>query len=201
MTIQSSTAADPATKDECSDKTLSILSSLSQSVALIAEAVAQCGCKKSEPVKPPVVVDKCENLKEGKEYYLQSADGKFAVLDKVKQLGFMRQVDGKNASKFKGTKLGCNFYGLCVDGFCMSRCQECRPDTGDVQSVKFHATNTNGVYSQWTFISAGSNGESNLKIDGAFGYLTYKATPSGDLQLTLTTQLSNETKFKFIEVV
>lgn len=205
MTIQTTdaaAAADP--KPECnSDKCLAVLSSLAESIAIVAKTLAALGCnsnKKNETVKPPVVVDKCENLKEGKEYYLKSADGKFAVVDMVKQLGFMKQVDSKNASKFKGTKLGCNLYGLCVDGFCMSRCAGCRPDTGEVQSVKFHATNTNGAYSKWTFVPTGSAGEYNLKIDESFGYLTYKATPSGDLQLTLATQLSNETKFKFIEV-
>lgn len=43
----------------------------------------KCGCDEQP------VVDKCDNLKDGQQYYLKSADGKFAVLDTTKQLGFM----------------------------------------------------------------------------------------------------------------
>lgn len=181
------------------------LSLLAQSIARIADNLAiggcnlnkKCNCDKLPPV---VVVDKCENLKDGKQYYLKSADGRFAVVDAKKQLGFVKQVASNGGSKFTATKLGCNLYGLCVDGFCMSRCMGCKPDTGELQSVKFHATNLNGSYSKWTFISAGSDETYNLKIDESYGYLTYTKTPSGDYQLSLSTQLSNETKFQFIEV-
>ncbi len=172
------------------------MNSLSQSIARITELLAKCGCS----TKPVVPADPCENLKNGKQYYLKSSDGRVAVLDTAKQLAFLKPSGATNASKFTATKVGCNLYGLCVDGACMSRCAGCRPDTGDVQSVKFHLTNSNEPYSRWTLVSAGSDGSYNLKIDGDFGYLTFKRTPSGDDQLTLTTTLSNETKFTFVEV-
>lgn len=59
--------------------TLCILSSLAHSIAQIAANLATDGCnsnKNCDCVKPPVV-DKCENLKNGKQYLLKSADGRF----------------------------------------------------------------------------------------------------------------------------
>lgn len=165
------------------------------SVARIADNLATGGC-----VKPSVVVDKCDNLKDGKQYYLKGADGKYAVVDKTTEFGFMKQISSDGASKFTAKKIGCNLYGLCVNGFCMSRCSICKSTTGDKQTTNFHFTNSNRAYSQWKFISTGKSGEFNLKIDSKFGYLTSKKTPSGDYQLSLSTQLTVGAKFQFIEV-
>lgn len=98
------------------------------------------------------------------------------------------------------SKVGCNLYGLCVNGLCMSRCLACRSDTGDLHTVKFHLANSKEPYSRWQFNSVGSNGEYSLKIDGSYGFLVYNTTPRGDSQLTLSTQLSDRTKFQFVEV-
>lgn len=186
-----------------SDNILRTLSSLSsQLITRIADVLA-AGCFKApKPTKLtiPPVVDTCDNLKTGKEYYLKTSDGQFAVVEATNKLGFIRRVNPKRASKFTATKVGCNLYGLCVNGFCMSRCMACQSNAGDLQTVKFHLVNSNEAYSRWTFSSAGSKGEYNLKVDGSYGYLTYKKTLSDNIQLTLSTQLSNETKFQFVEV-
>lgn len=179
-----------------------MLSSLATSIARIADSLVTGKCvanKNWDWVKPPVV-SKCDNLKDGRQYYLKSADGRFAVVDASKQLGFVKQIAADSACKFTATKVGCNMYGLCVNGFCMSRCMSCHSDTNETQTVKFHVPNTNGAYSRWTFIAAGDGGQYNLQIDGSYGYLTYKKTPKGDFQLSLSTQRSNETKFQFVEV-
>lgn len=192
MIIQTDKAlADGKCGDLCKDSssTLCILSSLANSIAKIADSLSACQ-----------VVDKCESLKDGKQYYLQSNDGKFAVIDGAKLLGFVKQTDIKGASRLIAKKLGCNVFGLCSDNRCMSRCMGCPSETGDVQTVRFHLSDSNAPYSQWTLLPIGNNGEFNLKIDGSYGYLTYKKTAKGDYQLTLTTQLSDETKFRFVAV-
>lgn len=171
------------------------LSLLAQSIVSIANHLSVGGSCKKSPTTPPPVVDKCKNLKEGKQYYLKTADGRFVVRDSAKQLGFVKSV----ASKFTATQVGCNLYGLCVDGFCMSRCDGCKSDTNEGQTVKFHLKNSNEPYSRWTFVPAGSAGVYNLKIDGSFGYLNYKKTSAGDYQVSLSTALSDENKFHFIE--
>lgn len=140
------------------------------------------------------------NLKTGKKYYLKTPDGRFAVVDATNQLGFIRHVDTNRASTFTLSKVGKSLFGLCVNGFCMSRCMNCESDTGYLQTIKFHLVNSMEPYSRWTISSAGSNGEYNLKIDGSYGYLTYKKTAYGGYQLTLAAQLSNETTFQLDEV-
>lgn len=145
------------------------------------------------------VVDTCDYLKDGKEYYIQTPDGRYVVHNAAKSFAFMESVNVKHASKFTATKVGCNTYGLCVNGHCMSRCMACSSYTWDIQTVKFHLTDSKEPYSRWTFNSTGNDGEYNLETDRSFGYLTYKNTSHG-YQLTLTPELSNETSFRFVEV-
>lgn len=68
---------------------------------------------------------------------------------------------------FTAVQKSCNVYGLCVGGFCMSRCENCTSDTKDYQRVRFHITDSDRVFSQWTLTSSGgvSGGPYNLKID------------------------------------
>lgn len=195
-----------ANEDVCnvSQNVLSTLSSLAKSIARIVEILAADGFKSAkkydcEDPPPAPVVDKCENLKNGTQYYLKTADGKFVVVDAFRQLGYILPTGSNTGSKFTATQLGCNLYGLCVDGFCMSRCMGCTSDIGEMQTVKFHLNNSDEPYSRWTFSSAGSDGVYDLKIDEPYGYLAYKKTTSGKYQLGLAKKLSNETKFQFVE--
>lgn len=140
---------------------------------------------------------------DGKTYYIKSLDGKFAVLDKTKLLAFMRDVPMASASKFTAVKKSCNLYGLCVEGMCMSRCDSCKSDTGDVQTVRFHAKNSDNAYSQWTVEDAavgGIGGPYTFKTDGGNGYLTSKKTPNNDFQLTLSKAiLPKDSIFELVE--
>lgn len=99
-----------------------------------------------KPNLSPNSVPDCGTLKNGKQYYLKSADGRYVVVDVSKKLGFMRDVPSTGASKFTAVKKDCTVYGLCVDGTCMS--SACPSDTHDFQSVRFQETNSDVASSQ-----------------------------------------------------
>lgn len=138
----------------------------------------------------------CGILKDGQQYYIQSADGRFAVVDGDKQAAYLMQVSASGASKFTVAQKNCTVYGFCVNGLCMSRCEGCTSDSTDFETVKFHETNSDGGYSQWNLSSVGSS--YNLQVDNN-NYLTYKTTPSGD-QLTLSAESNDKTTFNVIIV-
>lgn len=52
---------------------------------------------------------------------LSLKDDGFVIADATKQLGFTKEITKTSAFKFTALKIGCNVYGLCVDGYCMSR--------------------------------------------------------------------------------
>lgn len=143
----------------------------------------------------------CGILKDGKQYYLKSVDGRFAVVDAANQWALMNPIS-TSPSKFTVVQKSCNVYGLCVNGFCMSRCPGCTSPLSDVQSVKFNVTDSNSPSSQWLLtVVSGRVGVYNLEVDGTFGYLTYKRTRTGTALLALDPQLTNQSQFEFIEVV
>lgn len=142
----------------------------------------------------------CGVLKDGQQYYIQSRDGRFAVVDGNKQAAYMMQISASDASKFTAVQKSCDVYGLCINGFCMSRCEGCISDTEDFETVKFHINNSDGGYSQWKLTLVGysvDGGAYNLQVDDN-SYLTYKETPYGG-QLTLSTELNDKTTFVLIE--
>lgn len=184
-----------ATQTECNNSNstsqcMCLLSSLVQSMAKIAANLQNCND----------IVKKCGDLDNGRQYYIKSSEGRFAVLDEYKQLAFMKQIESVGATRFTAIKKDCNVYGLCVDDKCMSRCEECRTDTGDIQSVKFHRNNSDSDFSQWMLIGTGAGGSYNLKTVEHGAYMTYKRTPNNDYQLTLSRVLSNESEFQFVQV-
>lgn len=142
----------------------------------------------------------CGTLKNGTQYYLQNADGKFAIVDASNQLGFMKLNSQTGAAKFTAFEKSCNVYELSVGGMFMSRCESCPSPLNDYQGVKFHLTDGNKPWSQWTLSTpTGSiDGQLNLKVDRPY-YLV--STPNGDHQLSLSTVPTNKaTWFKFVEV-
>lgn len=147
-----------------------------------------------------VLVNRGDILEDGKAYFLKSVDGKFIVVDERKQLGFAKNIPMMYAAKFVASRKSYNVFGLCVEGYCMARCEGCQPDTNDHQSVKFHAQNSDKDFTQWTI--EGDNkacvGPYTLKTDGENGYLTLKKTANNDDQLTLGRDQSTVTKFEFI---
>ncbi len=91
--------------------------------------------------------DGCGVLKDGAQYYIQSVDGRFAVIDTNKKLAFLQDTSPSAASKFVAVQKNCNVYGFCSNGFCMSRCEGCTSDSGDFETVSFHPDNSDGGYS------------------------------------------------------
>lgn len=140
----------------------------------------------------------CGVLKNGTQYNIQSADGRFAVVDTNKKLTFLQQIPASDASIFIAVEKSCNVFGLCVNGCCMSRCEGCTSDSNDFETVSFHLDNSDACYSQWTLNSSAVGGPYVLQVDNK-DYLTYKQTASGD-QLTLSTELNEETIFSIILV-
>lgn len=141
----------------------------------------------------------CGVLKNGTQYNIQSLDGRYAVVDVNKHLAFLKSVSAADASKFVAVQKTCDFYGLCVNGICMSRCAGCEPDTGDYQTVKFILDNSDGSYSQWNLTYSGGvvGNPYDLQVDSF--YLTYKTTPNGDDQLTLSNDIDDNSAFRVIE--
>lgn len=140
----------------------------------------------------------CGVLKNGTQYNIQSADGRFAVVDTNKKLAFLQQIPASDASRFIAVEKSCNIFGLCVNGFCMSRCEGCTSDSNDFETVSFHINNSDGGYSQWILTSSTVGGPYVLQVDNK-NYLTYKQTASGG-QLTLSTELNEGTIFNIILV-
>lgn len=126
----------------------------------------------------------CGILNNGTQYYIQSTDGRFAVVDPVKQAAYMQQISSADASKFTAVQKDCNVYGFCTNGFCMSRCEGCTSDSGDFETVSFHETTSDFQYDQWNLTSVGE--QYNLQVVDIKYYLTIKSTSNGD-QLTLLT--------------
>lgn len=140
----------------------------------------------------------CGILNNGQQYYVQSAGGRFAVVDGNKQAAYMMQIPASDSSKFTAVQKNCDVYGFCVNGFCMSRCQGCSSDSGDTETVKFHQANSDGGYSQWKLTSGAVGGPYNLQVDNN-NYLTYKQTSNGD-QLTLSSSSELGQKFRLVAV-
>ncbi len=140
-------------------------------------------------------------LEDGKQYYIKTTDGRFVVFDANKNLAFVEKVGINDASRFTAFQKSCNVYGLCVGGFCMSRCEQCSSDVDDFQTVKFFRPNSclDNVVTQFTLTSSTcGNGTYSVQVEGS-NFLTYQQTDNGD-QLTLCTDLNNDTLFEFIEV-
>jgi len=151
-------------------------------------------------------VTTCGALKNGKQYYIKSSDGRFAVLDTTKKLAFVEESNLREATLFTVVEKGCNVYGFCAGGTCMTRCHfysnnRCNSDSGDTQTVKFHVDNADVGWSQWILKSSGSTagGPYYLQPSDYNSYLTSKQTPAGD-QLTLSTQISPASLFTFVDL-
>lgn len=147
---------------------------------------------------PPAAGNDCFVLKNGTQYNIISADGRFAVVDTNKRLAFLQQVPASSASKFTAVAKSCNVFGFCVDGFCMSRCEGCTSDSGDFETVSFHQQNSDFGYSQWTLIASTAGGPYAMQVDNK-SFLASKQTSAGD-QLTLATDVSDKTIFNIVQV-
>lgn len=156
------------------------------------------GGSSSPPAPKPVTT--CDVLKNGKNVFIKSIDGRYVVLDTTKQLAFIRQTLPSYASQFTVSKKSCNSYGLCVGSACMSRCSQCTSDIGDAQTVKFQLSNSDSALSRWTLTTTdGSVGGPYMLQADSNGYLTYKKTTSGEEQLTLSTSLTATSLFNVVE--
>lgn len=108
-------------------------------------------------------------------------------------------------------KKGCNVYSLSVDVKFMSRCEGYRPRTGDYETVKFHATDSTQLWSQWTITNKEGSfgGPYNLRSNLSQYFLTFKSVPrSTDRrapkepdQQTVSNFVGYASWFEFVEVL
>jgi len=203
-TAQTPTAPAPPTSpfQGLLDQLASLLSQLVNAVASVVGALIGAISELLTVISNAnVPVQECNVLKTGNRYYLKGSDGQYAIVDAIRQQGFMNSQTG--GAIFTVVQKSCNVYSFSVNGMFMSRCEDCPSETGDFESVRFHLDTSTDPWSQWTVYSTNGGtvgGQLYLKAEENYGYLIPKQTSDGENELTLTTTLTDTSKFQFEEV-